>query len=122
MNSQDELKPDAEANKIIEDKDLINIDIKELNKMLKEKGISKELSVRLKQRRRTLKNRNYASSCREKKDEEIQSLERLKGQEVDEVQRMEEENRRLREEIEGMEKRYDRIAQFAKNQNLNVTV
>merc|ERR1719391_237121 len=96
MNGQDELKPDAEANKIIEDKDLINIDIKELNKMLKEKGISKELSVRLKQRRRTLKNRNYASSCREKKDEEIVGLERLKGQEIEEVNRMEEENRRLR--------------------------
>ena len=29
-----------------------------------------------------MKNRNYASSCREKKDEEISGLERLKGQEV----------------------------------------
>ena len=37
----DELKPDAEANRIISDPDLINIDIKELNKMLKERGISK---------------------------------------------------------------------------------
>ena len=73
------MKPDAEANSIISDKDLINIDIKELNRMLKERGIAKELPVRLKQRRRTLKNRNYASSCREKKDEEIMSLEKLKG-------------------------------------------
>merc|ERR1719175_502454 len=100
MNGQDELKPDAEANKIIEDKDLINIDIKELNKMLKEKGISKELSVRLKQRRRTLKNRNYASSCREKKDEEIMTLEKLKGEEIDEANKMEEENKRIRDEVE----------------------
>ena len=37
----DELKPDAEANRIISDSDLINIDIKELNKMLKERGIAK---------------------------------------------------------------------------------
>ena len=79
FQGDDELKPDAEANSIISDRDLINIDIKELNKMLKERGIAKELSVRLKQRRRTLKNRNYASSCREKKDEEIMNLEKLKG-------------------------------------------
>ena len=42
----DELKPDAEANRIISDADLINIDIKELNKMLKERNVSKELAVR----------------------------------------------------------------------------
>ena len=58
---EDELKPDAEASRVIADKDLIDIDIKELNKMLKERGVAKELAVRLKQRRRTLKNRNYAS-------------------------------------------------------------
>ena len=45
---EDELKPDAEANRIISDADLINIDIKELNKMLKERNVSKELAVRLK--------------------------------------------------------------------------
>ena len=45
---EDELKPDAEANRIISDSDLINIDIKELNKMLKERNVSKELAVRLK--------------------------------------------------------------------------
>ena len=61
QGEEDELRPDAEANRIIADKDLIDIDIKELNKMLKERGVAKELAVRLKQRRRTLKNRNYAS-------------------------------------------------------------
>ena len=81
---------------------------------------TQDLAVRLKQRRRTLKNRNYASSCREKKDEEIMGLERLKGQEVDEVDRMEEENKRIREEIEQMEKKYSRIVEFARENNLDV--
>merc|ERR1711963_497106 len=99
---EEELKPDAEANRIISDADLIHIDIKELNKMLKERGIAKELSVRLKQRRRTLKNRNYANSCREKKDEEISQLEKLKGEEIDEVAKMEEGNKQIKNEIEEM--------------------
>ena len=38
---EEELKPDAEASRVIADSDLINIDIKELNKMLKERGIPK---------------------------------------------------------------------------------
>eukprot|EP00090_Calanus_glacialis_P044186 TRINITY_DN7860_c0_g1_i1.p1 TRINITY_DN7860_c0_g1~~TRINITY_DN7860_c0_g1_i1.p1 ORF type:complete len:142 (-),score=80.55 TRINITY_DN7860_c0_g1_i1:248-634(-) len=117
---EEELKPDAEASRVIADSDLINIDIKELNKMLKERGVPKDLAVRLKQRRRTLKNRNYASSCREKKDEEIIGLERLKGQEVDEVDRMEEENKRIKEEIEQMERKYSRIVEFARENNLDV--
>merc|ERR1719227_4360 len=101
----DELRPDAEASRIIEDRDLMDIDIKELNKMLKERNVSKELAVRLKQRRRTLKNRNYASSCREKKDEEILTLEKLKGDEIDEVSKMEEENIRIKDEIKAMEEK-----------------
>lgn len=41
--------------------ELIHIEIKELNKRIKDKGVSKELACRLKQRRRTLKNRKYAT-------------------------------------------------------------
>ena len=37
------LKPDAEASRVIADSYLINIDIKELNKMLKERGVPKVL-------------------------------------------------------------------------------
>ena len=134
----DELKPDAEANRIISDPDLINIDIKELNKMLKERGISKvaiyfpnytevfkifllqDLATRLKQRRRTLKNRNYASSCREKKDEEILTLEKEKGTEVEEITRMEEENEMIQKDIEQMKRKYRLLEQFAKEQNLEI--
>merc|ERR1711972_958675 len=113
----DELRPDAEASRIIEDRDLMDIDIKELNKMLKERNVSKELSVRLKQRRRTLKNRNYASSCREKKDEEIMTLEKLKGEEIDEANKMEEENVRLRDEVEAMKHKYQMMLDYAREHN-----
>ena len=90
----------------------------------------------MKQRRRTLKNRNYASSCREKKDEEIMTLEKLKGdfwqdfpssdksnltgEEIDEVTRMEEENTRIQEEIKAMETKYQMILEFARDQNLEI--
>jgi len=114
------LKPDAEANRIISDADLIHIDIKELNKMLKERGIAKELSVRLKQRRRTLKNRNYASSCREKKDEEISQLEKLKGEEIDEVAKMEEGNKQIKNEIEEMKRKYQLMMDYAKQNNMEI--
>ena len=76
--------------------------------------------MRLKQRRRTLKNRNYASSCREKKDEEILTLEKLKSDEIDEVTRMEDENTRIQEEIKAMENKYQMILEFARDQNLEI--
>ena len=76
--------------------------------------------MRLKQRRRTLKNRNYASSCREKKDEEILTREKLKGDEIDEVTRMEDENTRIQEEIKAMENKYQMILEFARDQNLEI--
>ena len=76
--------------------------------------------MRLKQRRRTLKNRNYASSCREKKDEEIITLEKLKSEEIDEVTRMEDENTRIQEEIKAMENKYQMIREFARDQGLDI--
>ena len=43
------------------DDELSNLNIKDLNRKLKEKGMSKETIEKLKQRRRTLKNRKYAT-------------------------------------------------------------
>ena len=79
-----------------------------------------DLATRLKQRRRTLKNRNYASSCREKKDEEILTLEKEKGNEVEEITRMEEENEMIQKDIEQMKRKYRLLEQFAKEQNLEI--
>lgn len=46
---------------IMPDDELASLNIKELNRRLKEKGLSKDVVERLKQRRRTLKNRKYAT-------------------------------------------------------------
>lgn len=120
MSMEAELMPDVEAAKIIPDKELVSIEIKDLNRKVKERGVSKELGVRLKHRRRTLKNRNYASSCREKKDIEIRNLERDKNAELKELKAQEEENEELRENIRKMASRYERILEFATLNNVNL--
>lgn len=43
------------------DEELSNLNIKDLNRKLKERGLSKATIEKLKQRRRTLKNRKYAT-------------------------------------------------------------
>lgn len=117
--SMEDLLPDLETARVIDDKDLIDIEIKELNKKIKEKGITKELAVKLKQRRRTLKNRNYATSCREKKDAEITGLEDIREKERDDVQELEEGNQKIREDVEQMKLKYKAFMEFARQQNMD---
>jgi len=117
----DELRPDAEASKVICDEELINIEIKELNKKIKDKGVSKDLANRLKQRRRTLKNRNYATSCREKKDAEISSLEVERNRELEELRNLEQNNQKIRERVRTMTRQYQRIVRFAQGNNIDVS-
>lgn len=120
MSMAEEASPHVEVPKLIQDKELISIEIKELNRKVKEKGVSKELGVQLKHRRRTLKNRNYATSCREKKDLEIRNLEQNKNAELQELKIQEEENSKLRENISKMAERYERILEFATENNVNL--
>lgn len=57
------------------DKDLIDIETKDLNKKLKKANVSKDRAKAIKAERRTLKNRGYASSCRIKREKEVERLE-----------------------------------------------
>merc|ERR1711879_799284 len=57
------------------DEKLVTLSTKELNKMLKKRGISKERAKEIKRDRRTLKNRGYAANCRVKREDEEKSLE-----------------------------------------------
>ena len=59
LDANVELLPDAEANRIISDQDLMSISTRELNMIMKEGGVARELIQRIKQRKRILRNRNY---------------------------------------------------------------
>merc|ERR1719220_465739 len=56
------------------DETLVQLGTKKLNKLLKSKGIVKDDATTIKQRRRTLLNRGYAASVRNKKDNEEKIL------------------------------------------------
>lgn len=58
----------------MDDEDLVRLPVRELNKRLQ--GLTKDEIQRLKQKRRTLKNRGYAQNCRSKRMQHKTQLER----------------------------------------------
>lgn len=64
----------APPNQIISDDLLVTLTVRELNRHLKMSGLSKAEMIKMKQRRRTLKNRGYAASCRNKRLEQKGSI------------------------------------------------
>ena len=80
----------------IDDSQLIHLSVRELNKKLN--GLTKEDIIRVKQKRRTLKNRGYAQNCRTKRMEQKRNLEDKLKDQHDLISRLKGENHSLKEE------------------------
>ena len=96
----------------ISDDDLVTLSVRELNRQLKSSGLTKEEIVRMKQRRRTLKNRGYAASCRNKRLEVKGGLEGERQRVVMDLKRLRDGIDSIRDECQDLRSKFEQLTSY----------
>ncbi|XP_046721846.1 v-maf avian musculoaponeurotic fibrosarcoma oncogene homolog Ga isoform X1 [Silurus meridionalis] len=94
------------------DDELVSMSVRELNQHLR--GLTKDEIAQLKQRRRTLKNRGYAASCRVKRVTQKEELEKQKAELQQEVEKLASENASMKVELDVLRSKYEALQSFAR--------
>ncbi|XP_054164482.1 transcription factor MafAa-like [Oppia nitens] len=93
----------------LNDEQLINLTVRELNKKLH--GFPREDVIKMKQKRRTLKNRGYAQNCRTKRLAQRHDLEAKLRLQINELSRYRYECDKLRDENDKLRLGFDKLRQ-----------
>ena len=115
-SAKDEHSPQDFGYHYIHDDELVSLSVKDLNQIMK--GLKRDDVLRLKQRRRTLKNRGYAANCREKRISQKDQLEMEKHYLKSEVDRLQRENDVVKMELHVMRSKCEELERFAELNNI----
>lgn len=98
----------------ISDEELVTLSVRELNRRLH--NMPKEFQTKFKQKRRTLKNRGYAQSCRTKRQTYKTELEHRNKELDQEVQRLRHQVLHYRTELEQLKKSMEKMSNNSRQQ------